>query len=236
MKAGWDAVAVEPKCITKLGVWVITTMHEPELIWTFPYQDVPTKFVVRTDANWTGQDNEDQKCFNCVVVRFGEHVIDVVWFSLSAPESEFYVMTIGGAHGIHTKNIFSDLQAEVTVRFGDRFYMRIRHLSTPWCWPTETSLQFLQGMPHLFLRLSTSLLLCWHLSWENTSPDPTVYAAPAPMVEFIAPAPVASFARCLQLLPHQLLSWNTFLQIQRCMWHQLLWWNTFLQIYRVCCC
>ena len=88
---------------------------------------------------------------------------------------------------------------------------------------------------------------------ENISPDPTVYAAPAPLVEFIAPAPVASFAtpdaakapmvqsspllrqwratsRRLQLLPHQLLSLNTLLQIQRCMWHQLLWWNTFLQI------
>ena len=36
--------------------------------------------------------------------------------SLSAPESEFYAMTSGGAHGIHTKNIFSDLNVEVTVR------------------------------------------------------------------------------------------------------------------------
>ena len=77
--------------------------------------------VVRTDANWTGQDSEDQKCFSCVAVRFGEHVIDVVCskrdvVSLSAPESEFCAMTTGGAHGIHTKNIFSDLQVEVTVR------------------------------------------------------------------------------------------------------------------------
>ena len=51
--------------------------------------------VVRTDANWIGQDSEDQKCFSCVVVRFGEHVINVVRLkpdvvSLSAPESEFY--------------------------------------------------------------------------------------------------------------------------------------------------
>ena len=38
---------------------------------------------------------------------------DVV--SLSAPESEVYAMT-GGAHGIHIKNIFLDLQVEVTVR------------------------------------------------------------------------------------------------------------------------
>ena len=35
---------------------------------------------------------------------------------LSAPESEFYAMTSGGAQGSHTKNIFSDLKVEVTVR------------------------------------------------------------------------------------------------------------------------
>ena len=55
---------------------------------------MPTKLVVRTDANWIGQDSEDQKCLSCVVVRFGEHVIDVVCskrdvVSLRAPESEF---------------------------------------------------------------------------------------------------------------------------------------------------
>ena len=82
---------------------------------------MPTKLVVRTDVNWTGQDSEDRKCFSCVVVRVGEHVIDVVCskqdvVSLSAPESEFYAMTSVGAHGIHPKNTFSDSQVEVTVR------------------------------------------------------------------------------------------------------------------------
>ena len=53
-------------------------------------------------------------------MRFGEHVIDVGCskqdvVSLSAPESEFYAMSSGGAHGIHTKNIFSDLQVVVIV-------------------------------------------------------------------------------------------------------------------------
>ena len=69
----------------------------------------------------SGQDSEDQKCFSSVVVRFGEHVIDVVCskqdvVSLSAPESEFYAMSSGGARGIQAKNIFSDLQIEVSVR------------------------------------------------------------------------------------------------------------------------
>ena len=77
--------------------------------------------VVRTDANWTGQDSEDQKCLSYVVVRFGKHVIDVVCteqdvVSLSAPESEFYAMSSDGAHGIHTKNICSNLQVEVIVK------------------------------------------------------------------------------------------------------------------------
>ena len=35
-------------------------LGEPELICTFPYLEMPTKFVVRNDANWTGQDSEDQ--------------------------------------------------------------------------------------------------------------------------------------------------------------------------------
>ena len=96
-------------------------LGEPELLWTFPYQEDRQNWVVRTDANWTGQDSEDQKCFSCVVVRFGKHVIDVLCseqdvVSLSAPESEFYAMTTGGAHDIHTKNIFSDLQNDVSVR------------------------------------------------------------------------------------------------------------------------
>ena len=75
-------------------------------------------------ANWTAQDSKDQKCFSCVVVSFGEHVIDVVRskqdvVSLSAPESEFYAMSSGGAQGIHTKNICSDVQIYVS------------HVSTP---------------------------------------------------------------------------------------------------------
>ena len=53
-------------------------LGEPEFMWTFPYQELPTELVVRTDANWAGQDSEDRKCFSCAVVRFGEHVIDVV--------------------------------------------------------------------------------------------------------------------------------------------------------------
>ena len=81
-------------------------LRESELIWTFPYQEMPTKLVVRTDANWTGQDSEDQKCFSCVVVRFGAHVIAVVcsnktWFHRV---HQSYAMSSGGAQGIHTKN------------------------------------------------------------------------------------------------------------------------------------
>ena len=77
-------------------------LGEPELIWTCPYQEMPKKLVVSPDANWTGQDSENQKRFSFVVVRFGEHVIDVVCsqqdvVSLSAPESEFYTMTTGGS-------------------------------------------------------------------------------------------------------------------------------------------
>ena len=82
---------------------------------------MPSKLVVRTDASGTGQDSDDQKCFSCVVVRFGGHVIDLVCakqdvVALSAPESEFYALTTGGAHGIHTKNLFSNWHVELIVR------------------------------------------------------------------------------------------------------------------------
>ena len=48
-------------------------LGEPELIWTFPYQEMPTKLVVRTDANWTGQDSEIKHV--SAVWSCGEHVI-----------------------------------------------------------------------------------------------------------------------------------------------------------------
>ena len=41
-------------------------LGELELICTFPYQEKPTKLFVRTGANLTGQDSENQKCFSCV--------------------------------------------------------------------------------------------------------------------------------------------------------------------------
>ena len=78
-------------------------------------------------------------------------------------------------------------------------------------------LQILQCMPYQILWWSQRLwsmflqLLRWNAALvpvveyndtaltpvavvEHISPDPTVYAAPAPLFEFIAPAPVASFA------------------------------------------
>ena len=84
------------------------------------------KLVVRTDAIWIGQDSEDQKCFSCVVVRFGDHVIDVVCskqdvVSLSAP---------------HSKHIFIDLQVMYTEY-------------TSWSVPQHT---FSRGHTHCALR------------------------------------------------------------------------------------
>ena len=38
------------------------------------------------------------------------------WLHLSAPESEFYALTTGGAHGLHAKNIFSDLLLDLILR------------------------------------------------------------------------------------------------------------------------
>eukprot|EP00974_Lingulodinium_polyedra_P104346 10100737-Lingulodinium_polyedra.AAC.1 len=64
---------------------------------------MPSELIVPADADWSGNDSEDHKCFSRVVIRFGSHTLDVVVavqdvVSLSAPESEFYATAIGGAH------------------------------------------------------------------------------------------------------------------------------------------
>ena len=77
-RANQDIVHPKVRTEARLKRVVRFVLGELEFSWTFPYQEMPTKLVARTDANWIGQDSEDQKCFTCVVVRFGEHVIDVV--------------------------------------------------------------------------------------------------------------------------------------------------------------
>ena len=71
-----DIALQRPQGEPKRVAWYL--LGEPELIRTSPYQEVPSGVVVRIDTNWTGQDSEDHKCFSCLVVRFGDHVIDVV--------------------------------------------------------------------------------------------------------------------------------------------------------------
>ena len=56
--------------------------------------------VRKADTNWTDQDSEDQKCFSCVTVRMGAHVISVECakqdvIALSAIQSESYTLITG---------------------------------------------------------------------------------------------------------------------------------------------
>ena len=70
---------------------------------------------------------------------------NTTWFHLSAPESEFCAVTTGGAHVIHTKNIFTDVQVDVIVRLDTdstsapgicrrRGVRRLRHLHNKELW------------------------------------------------------------------------------------------------------
>ena len=45
-------------------------------------------------------------------------------------------MSSGGAHGIHTKNIFCDLQIEVVVRL-ETDSTSTSGICRHWCWPTD---------------------------------------------------------------------------------------------------
>ena len=64
-----------------------------EFIWTVHCQAMTQKSLRKADTNWTDQDSEDRKCFSCVIMRLGDHVIDVECAkqdvsSLSAIQSE----------------------------------------------------------------------------------------------------------------------------------------------------
>ena len=103
-------------------------LGEPEFIWTFPYHEVPLKSVRKADAEWNGHDNQDQKCFSCVVARPGDHVIDVEcakqdMISSSALQSEFYALTTDGANDIRTENVCvpsKDREADLRTKYLDR--------------------------------------------------------------------------------------------------------------------
>ena len=79
----------------------------------FLYHEMTQKSVRKCDMTLSDQDSEDQKCFSCAIVRLGAHVIDDEGAkqdvtSLSAPQSEFYVLTAGGARTIHTNYLDRD--------------------------------------------------------------------------------------------------------------------------------
>ena len=51
--------------------------EEPNCVWTDLSQAMTQKSVRKVYTNPTDQDSEDQKCFNCVIVRIGDRVMNV---------------------------------------------------------------------------------------------------------------------------------------------------------------
>ena len=115
---------------------------EPDLTWTFPYQEMPTKSVVRTDTNWTGQDTEFQLCFReiwsrrrwCCVLKTRRDFVERPRVQVSRDD---FWRSIRYSHQEHHQRFASGCDCAV----GNWFNKGLRHLSTPGCWPTETFTQ-----------------------------------------------------------------------------------------------
>ena len=88
--------------------------EEPECVWTVLCQALSQKSVRKGYTGLTGQDSEDQKCFNCVTVRIGDRVINVECtkqdvIALSAIQSESYTLTIGELGRVPSEDNETDL-------------------------------------------------------------------------------------------------------------------------------
>ena len=112
-------------------------LGEPELTWTFPYQEMPTKSVVRTDTNWTGQNIEFQLCFReiwstrrwCCVFKTRRDFVERPRVQVLRNDSKW---SIRYTHEEHLQRFASGCDCAV----GNWFNKSMRHLSTPGCGPT----------------------------------------------------------------------------------------------------
>ena len=54
----------------------MSSLREPEFVWTCPLHETTQKLARQDDMNRIYQDNEDQMCFSCASVRLGDYIID----------------------------------------------------------------------------------------------------------------------------------------------------------------
>ena len=90
------------------------SLEEPEFVRTVLCQATTQKSVRKADTNWTDQDSEDQKCFNCITVRIGDRVINVEcthqdMIALSAIQSESYTLITGELGRVPSEDNETDL-------------------------------------------------------------------------------------------------------------------------------
>ena len=88
--------------------------EEPECVWAVLRQAMTQKSVRKARTGWTDQDSEDRKCFNCVIVRMGDRVINVECtqqdvIALSTIQSESYTLTTGELGRVPSEDNETDL-------------------------------------------------------------------------------------------------------------------------------
>ena len=74
----WDMEELIERSGQEAGTNSEVSSEEPEFVLTVLCRTMTQKSVRKADTPRTERDSEDQKCFNCVTVRIGDRVINVV--------------------------------------------------------------------------------------------------------------------------------------------------------------
>ena len=77
-RSGQEAVSENLNDAVMNGTNSEVSSEEPEFVLTVLCRTMTQKSVRKADTPRTERDSEDQKCFNCVTVRIGDRVINVV--------------------------------------------------------------------------------------------------------------------------------------------------------------
>ena len=117
------------------------------LIWSFPYQEMPSEIRAATDANWAG-DFEGLRSMSCGWIYFGDHLLESFSstqqiVALSTAEIEYISITKGAAHALEVHSATVEcgltLKGETDASAGRALATRrgvgpVRHLDARLLW------------------------------------------------------------------------------------------------------
>ena len=149
MRGMQDPLVLHELELKRLAAYLAT---HPQMTWNFEYQELPNEVTIVTDSDWAG-DEVTRRSRGGGFEYIGKSCIDS-WAgqqatrALSSGEAEYVEMTIGAARGIFTKNLFTEMGVQMTVKVcGDSTAAigicsrlgvgRVRHLDVKYLWLQE---------------------------------------------------------------------------------------------------